>query len=143
MTFARKPLTVVLAALMAIPLLLGTGCTPAPPADAGFVQVSPAEAQALIKDRSDDPDFVILDVRNPDEFAAGRIAGAVNACFLCDNFDGEIATLDKSKTYLLYCRSDNRSVTAAAQMSLEGFADVYDLAGGIKEWQARGLPVVE
>ena len=64
---------------------------------------------------------MILDVRNPEEFAAGHIAGAVNVCFLCSTFGDDLAALDKSKTYLVYCASDNRSGQATAKMSQQGF----------------------
>jgi rhodanese-related sulfurtransferase len=105
--------------------------------------MAPTDAQALIQQHLNDPDFVILDVRNPDEFAAGHIAGAVNLCFRCGTFLDELATLDKSKTYLVYCASGNRSGQATSQMDRQGFLHLDDLAGGINQWKADGLPVVQ
>ena len=123
-------------------LLLCLGCRLGPN-ETNVLQVSPAEAQTLIQDNQGSPDFVILDVRNPDEFAAGHIAGAVNVCFRCSTFLDDVAALDKSKTYLVYCASDNRSGQATAQMDQQGFLHLYDLDGGINRWKADGLPVVQ
>lgn len=135
--------TDVTAMILALPLLLAIGCVGAGPQQTAVEAVTPAYAQTLIQDNVGNPDFVLLDVRNPDEFAADHIAGAVNLCFRCDTFSDNLATLDKSKTYLVYCASDNRSGQATAQMEQQGFLHQYDLTGGINRWKAENLPVVE
>ncbi|MBO7180215.1 MAG: rhodanese-like domain-containing protein, partial [Bacteroidales bacterium] len=56
--------------------------------------------------------------------------------------DKGLQGLDKSKTYYLYCRSGRRSNQAANRMLKEGFK-VFDMKGGIIEWQKAGLPIVK
>jgi rhodanese-related sulfurtransferase len=142
MPSARR-ICATIAGVLGIPLLFNLGCGGPPPGQTDVLQVTSAEAQALIQGRLNDAGFVILDVRNPEEFAAGHIAGAVNVCFLCSTFGDDLAGLDKSKTYLVYCASDNRSGQATADMDQQGFIDVYDLTGGINRWKADGFPVVQ
>ncbi len=74
---------------------------------------------------------VLLDVRTPGEFADGHIEGAINVDYSDPSFVSEIKKLDTSKTYFVYCRSGNRSGSAAALMSEHGFTSVFDMQGGI------------
>lgn len=103
-----------------------------------FGLVSPQEALEL----SGDPDVVVIDVRTPEEFAEGHIDGAVMIDFYADTFDDELAALDPDETYLLYCRSGNRSGQTAAQMQQLGFDQVYDMDGGVVAYGGQGLPLV-
>ncbi|MBO3269561.1 MULTISPECIES: rhodanese-like domain-containing protein [Hymenobacter] len=97
--------------------------------------VTPTETAALLQK----PDVVVLDVRTPEEYADGHLAGARNIDFKAPDFDDRIAQLDKSKTYVLYCASGNRSGKTATLMAEKGFAKV-DNAGGFKDLKAAGLP---
>ncbi|MEW6254141.1 MAG: rhodanese-like domain-containing protein [Planctomycetota bacterium] len=108
-----------------------------------YAAVEAQEARALIDRENGNGDFVILDVRTPEEFAAGHIAGAINICLTCSPppFEEAIAALDKNDTYLVYCRSANRSATAVSIMARQGFTDIYELQDGLVDWQAAGLPV--
>lgn len=63
--------------------------------------------------------------------------------FNAGNFRTEVENLDKNKRYLVYCRTDNRSGQAVAIMKEIGFREVYDMDGGITEWQAAGYPTVK
>ena len=56
-------------------------------------------------------------------------------------FSDEIQKLDKTKPYLVYCRSGRRSAAAMQQMKDAGFTNVTNLDGGIMGWQNAGLPV--
>jgi rhodanese-related sulfurtransferase len=132
----------VFATLFLLPVF-GSGCGNWPPAIAGVKNVTPAEAAALIQAHAGDSNFVILDVRNPEEFATGHIQDAVNVCFLCPTFANAIAALDKSKTYLVYCGTDHRAPLAAAAMIDGGFTVVYDLTGGLNVWQSQSYAVVQ
>jgi len=85
-----------------------------------------------------DKSVVLLDVRTPAEFASGHISGATNIDFESGNFENEIATLDKSKSYAVYCRSGNRSGQATALMAKDGFKSIFNLDGGIINWQSAG-----
>jgi rhodanese-related sulfurtransferase len=82
---------------------------------------------------------VVIDVRSPEEFAAGHIAGAVNIDVDGD-FASGIAQLDKDAAYLLYCRSGRRSAIAAQEMAAAGFTDIVD-AGGLEPLAAAGAPI--
>ncbi|MCA0336672.1 MAG: rhodanese-like domain-containing protein [Actinobacteria bacterium] len=84
------------------------------------------------------PGVTILDVRTPEEFAAGYIPGAINVDLNGPDFKGEVGKLPKDGEYAVYCRSGNRSATALAQMKELGFTNAYHLAGGIGAWQAAG-----
>lgn len=105
--------------------------------------VSAQEAYSLIQDNRDNPDFVILDVRTPEEFSDGHIEGAVNTDFYEGAFRDELDTLDKDKTYLLHCRSGNRSQQTLDIMEELGFSKIYHMIGGIIEWEVEGLPTVQ
>lgn len=83
----------------------------------------------------------VVDVRTPDEYTAGHLAGATNID-VQGPFAAAIADLDKDATYALYCRSGVRSATAKQAMLDAGFTHVVDLSGGILAWTQAGLPVV-
>lgn len=90
-----------------------------------------------------DKKAVVLDVRRPDEFAAGHIEGAVLLNFLDTvAFNAGVEKLDKSKTYYIYCRSGRRSNNAAVLMQKKGFT-VFDLGGGFLSWQRYNMPWVK
>ncbi|MDM8005207.1 MAG: rhodanese-like domain-containing protein [Phycisphaerae bacterium] len=137
--------------LTVLPLLLGQGCPNGvglglpDGSDSGYLSITPTEAQALIQSHLDDPNFIILDVRGGDEFAAGHIEGALSLCVLCSDpaFRAGLADFDRSSTILVYCRTGRRSANASSIMASEGFTNVYNMTGGIVEWQNLGLPVVK
>jgi rhodanese-related sulfurtransferase len=83
---------------------------------------------------------MVVDVRTPEEVSEGHLIGALNINFLGENFANEIQHLDKKKTYLLYCRSGNRTRKAADLMQKSGFKNVYMLEGGITAWKEAGKP---
>ncbi|MDQ3021151.1 MAG: rhodanese-like domain-containing protein [Bacteroidota bacterium] len=58
-------------------------------------------------------------------------------------FNSEIDKLDKSKTYLVYCRTDRRSGKTLEMVKAKGFAKVYLLKGGINAWKLDGKPVIK
>jgi rhodanese-related sulfurtransferase len=77
---------------------------------------------------------IVLDVRTAGEVAGGKIKGARNIDLMSGNFEKQLQGLDKSKTYLLYCRSGSRSAQAASRMASYGFTSLYNLNGGISFW---------
>jgi phage shock protein E len=113
-----------------------TGTTAAP---AVIETISPDAAADLIA--AAPPGLVVLDVRTPDEFAAGHLAGAVNLDFYGATFGDDLAALDTGAPYVLYCRRGNRSADAREMMRSLGFLEVHEIAGGIDAWVAAGLPV--
>ena len=90
--------------------------------------------QEEFKQRMDDPDVVILDVRTPAETSLGMIGGAEEIDFKAGDFADRIDSLDRDKTYLVYCRSGNRSGKACAVMDELGFGEVHNLEGGYMGW---------
>lgn len=106
---------------------------------AADVRVVPAEeAQQLL---ASDPQPVLIDVRTPEEFAAGHLAGAVLVDFNAPDFRDQISAYPRDVSYVIYCRSGNRSAGARAIMTELGFADVADIDGGIVAWTQAGLPI--
>lgn len=86
---------------------------------------------------------IIIDVRTPEEFASGHIEDAVNINIFDENFKKELEAIDKDKAVSVYCKVGGRSAKAAAIMKEIGFNEVYDLQGGIKNWEKEGLEIVK
>lgn len=97
-----------------------------------FENIPVAKFSELMKE----DDHVILDVRSPQELAEGSIPGHEMINFFDDDFAEKVEKLDKSKSYLIYCRSGNRSGKACGMMSSMGFGKLYNLEGGIGAWNA-------
>lgn len=81
--------------------------------------------------RVENPDYIVIDVRTPEEFSEDGINGAINVDYYSPTFKQDIAALDSSKTYLIYCRSGARSSNAAIILQELGMNSVYDLDGGM------------
>lgn len=82
---------------------------------------------------------VILDVRTAEEYMEGHIEGARNYDFYSGEFNSELAKLDRTKIYYIYCRSGNRSSQTVAMMQEMGFMNVVQLEGGVNAWTADGF----
>jgi rhodanese-related sulfurtransferase len=100
--------------------------------------VTPSQAVEVLAE----PGVTIVDVRTPAEFAEGHLPGAVNVDVESGSFEQQIQQLPTDGTYFVYCRSGNRSGVATDQMATLGFTDLYDLQGGIVDWQSAGGQVV-
>ena len=97
----------------------------------GVKNIKQAEFQKLAKD----PNTVIIDVRTPSEVSEGYIDGATLFIdYNGSNFESKISKLDKSKSYIIYCRSGGRSSRASELMASKGFKKLYNLEGGISNW---------
>jgi phage shock protein E len=141
-------------AVMAVAAITGiSACSSEAPASgpasssaAASSSTSPATGQHLaVSDFStavSGPGTIVLDVRTPAEYATGHLPKAQNIDLQGADFATRIASLDKSATYAVYCHSGQRSATAMEQMAGAGFTHVFDLAGGITDWQSAGRPVV-
>jgi len=105
--------------------------------------ITPQEAFTLIQNNQNNPDFVIIDVRTPQEFAEEHIENAINIDFRSETFRDELSKLDKNKTYLIYCRSGGRSGNALNIMEELNFEEVYNMSGGIIVWNTEGLPTIK
>ena len=105
--------------------------------------LSALQARELISMHQDDNNFVILDVRTPAEFASGHIAGAMLLDYYGKGFTESFAKLDKTKTYLIYCRSGNRSDKTLDLASKYGFTKMYHIGRGVRDWLSNGYPLVK
>jgi len=86
----------------------------------------------------------VIDVRTPEEVAGGYLEGALKYDFQGPNFAAEIATLDKSQDYVIYCRSGNRAGGAIDYMKQNGFTGTLTNAGSLSDAaSATGLPIVQ
>jgi rhodanese-related sulfurtransferase len=80
----------------------------------------------------------LIDVRTPQEFASGHIAGAVN--IPVDQLASRLSEIPAGQPVVVYCRSGNRSAQASQILARAGYSSIYDL-GGIIGWTAQGYPV--
>ena len=122
---------------MLLPFILSfmllSACSAPSNSKGSYRQISMDEAVAMMRDEKN---YIILDVRRPDEYAEGHIPGAINI----PNEEigtGEIATLpDKSQLILVYCRSGRRSKEAAGKLAKLGYTSIVEF-GGILDWKGE------
>ncbi len=144
-TFSSKLSMSVKSLYFALFLSLGMVATAC---NSGTAQNDKAETAEAVKAEYQDIDvakfdnlrankeYVVLDVRTPKEVAAGKVEGAVELDYFGSSFDNELGKLDKSKQWLVYCKSGGRSSKAAQQMIDMGFEKVFNLDGGYTSWFA-------
>ena len=138
----RKSITWIIAVvLLLLPLLSACGNSQ----KAAAVQENGLPTPGRIQPMDYQNNFVqkktahlLIDVRTPEEFATGIIAGAVN--IPVDQLSQRLSEVPKDQPVVLYCRSGNRSNQAAQILGDAGYTQVYDL-GGISQWQSAGMPV--
>jgi phage shock protein E len=112
-----------------------------PPTDATTVRhVDVAGAKKLLADGGN---VVVLDVRTPEEFAGGHVAGATNLDFNSPDFRDHLSKLDRDKTYLVHCAAGGRSTRSLSRFKDLGFKSVVHLDGGFNGWVEAGLPVAK
>ena len=83
-------------------------------------------------------DAILLDVRTPEEYSRGHIAGSTAINIADPAFVSKINLLQKDKTILIYCLTGSRSYVAANYMSKNGFKKIVNLQQGIMDWSQRG-----
>jgi phage shock protein E len=105
-----------------------------------YKRLSAIQCDSLIKANETNPNFVILDVRRPDEYSSYHLMGSINRSTGLTDFDAQLAALPKHKLYLLHCQSGGRSAGAFTKMKNLGFAEVYEMIGGIGAWDSAKLP---
>ena len=88
-------------------------------------------------------DVHLVDVRTPREFNQGFIENAVNIDFTSPNFQAELEKLDNTKPIVVYCRSGRRSGICTNTLVKIGFTEIYDLKGGIINWQKKGQKLIK
>ena len=106
-------------------------------ATAGGKDVSVQEAVQLINRR----DAIVLDIRDPSEFASGHIPNARNIPMA--ELEKRLREIEKFKQRpaIVICRSGTRAASACATLRKNGFQEVYSLKGGMLAWQQAGMPL--
>ena len=97
-------------------------------------------ADEVYKMLSSNKDYFILDVRSKEEFDSGHIEGAY--LLPVSELENRLAELPQDKPIIVYCRSGSRSTSAANILLEKGFKEIFNMKGGITEWQSKGFPVI-
>ena len=119
--------------LILLIVLFLTGCAVSTDKDVTYTQITMSEAVEMMESESD---YIILDVRRPDEFATGHIPNAINIPNESIGTD-EISELpDKDQLILVYCRSGNRSKQASQKLVKLGYSNGVEF-GGINDWKGE------
>lgn len=101
--------------------------------------VSPNEAVVIMNDDQ----TIVVDVREPPEFAEGHIEGARNIPLgKLDERFGELES-HKNKPIIVNCQSGTRSLAAGKKLTKLGFTQVYEMKGGIFAWKDQNLPMTK
>ena len=108
-----------------------------------IIAVSAKEAADLIDKHNGDNDFAILDIRTPGEFQSGHLSKSILVDFYSQTFVDQLSRLDKEKTFLIYCRTGNRSTKSLEIFKKLKFQKVYHMASGISGWKSAGFAVVK
>lgn len=86
-----------------------------------------------------DPSAQLVDVRTKDEFAVSHLKDAQNICVTDNDFKQKVAYLDRSKPVYVYCKKGGRSAQASKILKQMGFTKIFDLQGGITNWEQQQL----
>jgi rhodanese-related sulfurtransferase len=123
--------------LIALPLIAVTltGCSSG--GNSAISNVSPKEFADVISNQ----EVQVIDVRLPEEYQAGHLENAQLISVEASDFEQKISTLDKTKTYAVYCRSGRRSTIATQKMAELGFTNLVNLQGGFEDLANLGLGV--
>jgi rhodanese-related sulfurtransferase len=134
-----RPLNHVVVAIVAV-LLAGCGAAaPIASQPAGTAAV-PLEISAAQANDMRQAGALVLDVREPSEWAAGHIEGAT--LIPLGELPSRLAELPKDRTIVVVCRSGNRSAQGRDILRGAGFPSVTSMESGMNDWTAAGLPVV-
>lgn len=96
----------------------------------GYISITMEEAKTIFETKGD---YIILDVRRPDEFASGHIPGAINVAneSIVDTQPEQLP--NKDQVIYVYCRSGNRSKQASQKLADMGYTKIIEF-GGIIDW---------
>jgi rhodanese-related sulfurtransferase len=101
-------------------------------------EVDAAKFQRL---RQRHPELILIDVREDQEWSEGHAAGSIHISKGLIEHDIEAAVPQKDKYIVLYCHSGARSALAAENLGRMGYTNVYSLEGGLRGYEAAGLPI--
>lgn len=114
-----------------------TGCD----GQATAVKPVSSETASLLMEKVQNNEWLLIDVRSPEEFAEGHIPGAINMPH--NEIESYISQLDddKDQRIIVYCRSGRRAMLTLETLKARSFTDVSHLEGDMMGWDAAGLPV--
>jgi rhodanese-related sulfurtransferase len=98
--------------------------------------ISARDAKALLDSNKN---VYLLDVRTPEEYSQGRLAGSV--LIPIGEFERRIGEVPKNRTIVVYCAAGPRSKSAASLLAQRGYKDVYNMTDGIVGWYRNGFPI--
>jgi rhodanese-related sulfurtransferase len=104
-------------------------------------QVQECTIEDMIRRRESGDQFLLVDVREESEYAAGRILGAIHIGKGVIERDIEEKVPDPTTPLVLYCGGGYRSALAALNLKLMGYTNVISMDGGFRGWNDRGLEV--
>jgi rhodanese-related sulfurtransferase len=100
-------------------------------------------SKTLLAKQNAGENVFVLDVREPDEFKAGHIEGAVNLPIRSLAQNGSALPADKTAQIAVVCKSGIRAAYATMSLKLLGYKNVKDVAGGMMGWEKDGLPLTK
>jgi rhodanese-related sulfurtransferase len=101
-------------------------------------EITPAEVKQKLDQNQD---FVLLDVREDEEWAEGHLPNAIHIPRVQIPEEFEEQCSDKQKNIVAYCARGRRSLMAAETLVKMGYTNVQSMAGGIVSWHDQGLPI--
>jgi rhodanese-related sulfurtransferase len=104
-------------------------------------EMEPKKAFTEIEKHRNNPDFVVLDVRTPEEYQKEHLENAKLLDVKSSEFEEELEKMDKDKDYFVYCKAGVRGCNAVEKMHEHGFKNVTNIKGGIDKWKTKRLPV--
>ncbi len=134
-----RSLSLTLATLVMVVLTLVTGCSTSQDPGKAITRAAPSVRPDEARERIE-AGAVVVDVRTPEEFETGHVAGALNLDLQGVEFLDELDDLDRDDSFVVYCRTGSRATTATDHMADLGFDDVVN-AGGFDELDAAGVQV--
>jgi rhodanese-related sulfurtransferase len=99
--------------------------------------ISARDAKALLDANKN---VCLLDVRTPQEYSQGRLAGSV--LIPIGEFERRFREVPKNKTIVVYCAVGSRSKPVAGFLAQQGYKDVYNMTDGIVGWYRNGFPIL-
>lgn len=106
-----------------------------------YKELPAKEFQTLAEDTS----TIIIDVRTESEYEKSHLKNAINISYFGGHFSEKLRAmrLDTSRTVLIYCETQHRSLFVAKKIHLLGFRNIVDLDKGMVKWRKEGFPSVE
>ncbi len=106
-----------------------------------FREITAKDAYDSLKIKSLENNLIIVDLRTPGEFEEEHIKGAASLNYFDKVFNDKLASLDKNKSYYIYCKAGRVSSKVINKMKNEGFREAHAISGGLKEWKSQNLPL--